>query len=284
MGVAPKSKYKNNKKKKNASYYDNVDENETFLMTQTVGSPRYMSPECAKKEPYNLKTDVYSYGLLFHQIVTLEKPYDDIDDDDHDTCVFYEHVRPVIPDELPKRTKQMLFRSWAPIIEFRPNMNQICSYLKEDRYDVIKSGTPPSLSTIVAKMEEEKSMNKKKTKSFSSSSSSSTILLLSPSMSYVASCKFASLSDCNVVKNNKTKKKNNNNSKIKNSSSSPKKNKRSIIPSTIRQMFGVGGGRNNNDQPPQQLQLEKKNLPQQNHSSGHFAPPVATRAANAKAA
>merc|ERR1712078_828915 len=125
-------------------------------------------------------------------------------------------------------------------------MNQICSYLKEDRYDVIKSGTPPSLSTIVAKMDEEKSMNKKKTKSSSSSSSSSsTILLLSPSMSYVASCKFASLSDCNVVKNNKTKKKNNNNSKIKNSSSSPKKNKRSIIPSTIRQMFGVGGGRNN---------------------------------------
>jgi hypothetical protein len=62
---------------------------------------------------------------------------------------------------------------------------------------------------------------------------------------------------------------------------------RSIIPSTIRQMFS---GRNNKEvgvepQPQQQLPpLDKKNLPQQNHSSGHFNPPIATRAANAKAA
>merc|ERR1711907_865785 len=40
------------------------------------------------EEPYNLKTDVYSYGLLFHQVLTMEKPFDDIDDEDHDSFVF----------------------------------------------------------------------------------------------------------------------------------------------------------------------------------------------------
>merc|ERR1712176_1568807 len=52
----------------------NAKEEETFLMTQKVGSPRYMSPECARREPYNLKADVYSYAVLAHQILTLQKP------------------------------------------------------------------------------------------------------------------------------------------------------------------------------------------------------------------
>merc|ERR1711937_156668 len=135
--------------------------------------------------------------------------------------------------------------------------------------------------------------------------------LVSPSMSYVSSCSFASFSDCNVVVkkkqqkiSNKNKEKKANNNKIMNTllnsvnnNNDNNKNKngnkvnigRSIIPSTIRQMFS---GRNNNKEsglvvavePQQQQQLpplDKKNLPQQNHSSGHFNPPIATRAANA---
>merc|ERR1712107_277498 len=206
--------------------------------------------------------------VLFHQVLTMEKPFDDIDDEDHDSFVFYNHVRPVIPEELPKRTKQMLLRSWAPIIEFRPNMNQICKSLKEDRSEIIQSGTPPSLSTVVAKLD---SVALPK---------SAVGDLLSPSMSYVSSCDLYALSDCNVVTHKKqqkisNKKKNNNNNKNKNNN---KVNTigRSMIPSTIRQMFG--------GKPQQQLPLDKKNLPLQNHSSGNLEPLIATRAANAKAA
>merc|ERR1712107_733665 len=223
--------------------------------------------------------------VLFHQVLTMEKPFDDIDDEDHDSFVFYNHVRPVIPEELPKRTKQMLLRSWAPIIEFRPNMNQICTSLKEDRSEIIRSSTPPSLSTVVAKLD---SVALPK---------SAVGDLLSPSMSYVSSCDFYALSDCNVVTHKKqqkisNKKKNNNkimntllNTVNNNNNNNNNKNKnnnkantigRSMIPSTFRQMFG---GR-----PQQQLPLDKKNLPLQNHSSGNLEPLVATRAANAKAA
>merc|ERR1712224_1008709 len=153
-------------------------------------------------------------------------------------------------------------------------------------------GTPPSLSTVVSKLE---SLELPKTTAGQ---------LVSPSMSYVSSCSFASFSDCNVVVkkkqqkiSNKNKEKKANNNKIMNTLLNSVKNSnkvnigRSIIPSTIRQMFS---GRNNNKESglvvavePQQQQLpplDKKNLPQQNHSSGHFNPPIATRAANAKAA
>merc|ERR1712177_188313 len=41
---------------------------ETFKMTKRVGSPRYMSPECALGFSYNAKVDVYAFGLLCHEI------------------------------------------------------------------------------------------------------------------------------------------------------------------------------------------------------------------------
>merc|ERR1712232_1056465 len=203
-------------------------ENETFHMSQKVGSPRYMSPECARKEPYNLKTDVYSYGLLFHQIVTLEKPYDDILADDHNKFVFYKHVRPYIPEELPKKTKQLLFQSWARTISMRPSMKIICQVLKEQRAKIVRFG------------------------SLSVSMPSSSLSTPPPpsSMSYVASCSFLSLSDCNVIKKT-TKKKNtlfdvniktnssssSSNNKNKNSSSSKNKTKpKGQFPSSIHQL------------------------------------------------
>merc|ERR1711865_684017 len=65
-------------------------------------------------------------------------------------------------------TQQMLFRSWAPILAFRPTCAKFCDLLKQDRTAIIQNGVP-------------------------SSSSGST------SMAYVSSCTFASVSDCNVV-------------------------------------------------------------------------------------
>merc|ERR1711966_435243 len=99
------------------------------------------------KEDYNLTTDVYSYGLLCHQILTLEKPYDDIHDDDHDEYVFHRHVRPHIPQALPVPTQHILFRSWAPILAFRPTCAKFCDLLKQDRTAIIQNGVPSSSSS-----------------------------------------------------------------------------------------------------------------------------------------
>jgi hypothetical protein len=147
-----------------------------------------MSPECARREQYNLKADVYSYGLLFHQIITLQKPYDDISDDDHDEYVFYKHVRPSIPDELPTTIKQLLSNSWSPIIFNRPTMSNMNIILKEERNEILRLGGGVTTTTTTMKS-----------------------MSLSPSavaaMSYVSSCSFSSISDCNVIVIEKKKKK-----------------------------------------------------------------------------
>merc|ERR1711977_528583 len=158
------------------------EENDDALyhMTHTVGSPRYMSPECAKSEPHNLKADVYSYGLLFHQILTLEKPYDDISDDDHNVLVFSEGIRPHICDlGLPKVVEEMLTNSFSPRIQDRPTMQIVCHTLAEERPNLVQLGiTANSTSSPVA---------------------------AAAATSYVTSCSFQSFSDHNPMIKKKMK-------------------------------------------------------------------------------
>lgn len=51
------------------------DDEKAFNLTAKVGSPRYMAPEVASGKPYNLKADIYSFGLLAYQILTLKTPW-----------------------------------------------------------------------------------------------------------------------------------------------------------------------------------------------------------------
>eukprot|EP00536_Pseudo-nitzschia_multiseries_P015638 jgi/Psemu1/247007/estExt_Genewise1.C_9250011 len=119
----------------------NKTENELFHMTQKVGSPRYMSPECARREPYNLKADVYSYALLTHQILTLQKPYDDISDAEHDELVFYRGIRPHVPVGLPSGTQNLLGSAWSDTVSKRPTMEVVRSVLAEQRSEILRMGT-----------------------------------------------------------------------------------------------------------------------------------------------
>merc|ERR1712176_1024033 len=119
----------------------NSNENETFLMTQKVGSPRYMSPEVANRAPYNMKADVYSYAVLTHQILTLQKPYDDISDESHDELVFRKGVRPFLPVGLPIHTKDILRKAWSHTISDRPNMEVIRQVMALERSELLRVGT-----------------------------------------------------------------------------------------------------------------------------------------------
>jgi len=126
-----------------------LNKDETFLMTQRVGSPRYMSPECARREPYNLKADVYSYALLTHQILTLEKPYDDILDEDHDELVFYKGVRPHVPIGLPPKTKELLRSAWSHSIMERPTMETVRQIISEEYSEILRLGTIERSSSFI---------------------------------------------------------------------------------------------------------------------------------------
>jgi hypothetical protein len=62
-----------------------------------------MRPECGRGEPYNLKSGVYTFGLLCHEVYSMCKRYDDLDEskDAHDLLIFFLAARPRLPEHRP---------------------------------------------------------------------------------------------------------------------------------------------------------------------------------------
>ena len=46
-----------------------------YNLTANTGSLRYMAPEVALGEPYDLRADTYSFSVVFWQICSLTVPY-----------------------------------------------------------------------------------------------------------------------------------------------------------------------------------------------------------------
>jgi serine/threonine protein kinase len=100
------------------------NENDTFQLTKRVGSLRYMSPECARGEDYNAKAEVYTFALLLHELISLQKPYENIPADLHDELIFYQGARPPIPEMWPVEFANLLEDSWSDIISNRPTISK----------------------------------------------------------------------------------------------------------------------------------------------------------------
>ena len=66
----------------------------TFKLTSATGSRRYMSPEVALRQPYNEKTDVYSFGMVLYQVSALVVPFYGLAMTSHEEIVVREGLRP----------------------------------------------------------------------------------------------------------------------------------------------------------------------------------------------
>lgn len=53
-------------------------EGDLYKCTKMTGTRRWMAPEVFLGQPYGLKADVYSFGLMFWYVVALELPFGDI--------------------------------------------------------------------------------------------------------------------------------------------------------------------------------------------------------------
>jgi serine/threonine protein kinase len=108
------------------------DSNATFKLTRRVGSPRYMSPECARGDQYNAKADVYTFGVLCYELMSLVKPYSDMSSEQHDALVFWEGVRPQCPTNWPIEIRSLLCSCWSEDLQFRPTMKEAQAILQKE--------------------------------------------------------------------------------------------------------------------------------------------------------
>ena len=108
-----------------------------------TGSLRYMAPEVALGKPYNLKADVFSFGILLWEILSLQKPFLGYNARIHKKIVLEHGVRPEINPKWSKNIKSLLFESWQEEINKRPHFEDISEILNNELYNKegINSGT-----------------------------------------------------------------------------------------------------------------------------------------------
>jgi len=91
------------------------------VMTQSgvsLGTPRYMSPEQVRGKLVDARSDLYSLGVLFYEMLTGQLPYTA----DDSFALAFKHVTEPIPDLPPK------------LVVFQPVLNSLLAKDPEERY------------------------------------------------------------------------------------------------------------------------------------------------------
>lgn len=116
----------------------------TYRLTGMTGSLRYMAPEVALKKSYNFSADTYSFGILLHQIISMETPYRGFNIQLHRDLVIGRGVRPTIPDKWPDAWASLVRRCWSKDLFERPRLGRVLDELRSNVY-VLQGGQDPAL-------------------------------------------------------------------------------------------------------------------------------------------
>ena len=107
-----------------------LDTSTPFEMSGKVGTLRYMSPEIALSQSYNLSADVYSLAMVSYEMLSLQKPFEGWTRDMHTAFVCTQGLRPDTSNCLigiPFGMRILLEQSWHTNPSVRPTMSGILS-------------------------------------------------------------------------------------------------------------------------------------------------------------
>lgn len=123
---------------------ETLSQSMSFPSVQLVGSFYWKAPELLSNHQRHTKqSDIYSLGMVFWELATGQKPWDECADE---TTVFVKvkmGERPTIPDDVPENYKHLIEDAWNHCPEKRPScfqiMQQICQLnATNDKVDVRK--------------------------------------------------------------------------------------------------------------------------------------------------
>jgi len=116
----------------------NLHPGETFKHTAYTGALRFMAPEVAKEENYNLSADAYSFAIMLWHLLALEVPYDKYRD--RETFVqqiIYNGKRPKIKKHWSKSFQSALKNGFSEDFRLRPTMTQYVELLECEYHDLL---------------------------------------------------------------------------------------------------------------------------------------------------
>lgn len=135
-------------------------ESGAYMLTGNTGSLRYMAPEVARNEPYNLRVDAYSFSILFWQICSLQTPYAGFSTKQHAEQVVAGGRRPKPDYSWPGSWSDLMVQSWHADPTQRPDFSTISSFLREqvEELEAHEGEVPSRTKEIKAKKKKKKQL------------------------------------------------------------------------------------------------------------------------------
>ena len=96
-----------------------------YHLTGQTGSLRYMAPEIAMEMPYNESCDVYSWGILYWQVCSLQTPFSKYNARAHAERVVHGGQRPVPEKSWPRPWRELMEECWRAVAGLRPTMQEV---------------------------------------------------------------------------------------------------------------------------------------------------------------
>jgi len=110
----------------------------TFNLSHMMGMLHYMAPKVyVRGTPYNTSCDTYSFAILLWQMLVLERPFDDLDDEETFVQeVFVKNTRPTLNRKQIRSLEchELLCQAWDPNPRNRPSMEDIGQVLRKVTY------------------------------------------------------------------------------------------------------------------------------------------------------
>jgi serine/threonine protein kinase len=115
------------------------NQTEVIMMTGETGSYRFMAPEVFRHEEYNESVDVYSYSMIFYQILLGVAPWNAFSGLEAVTKASIDGDRPLIPRNVDGRLSTILRRCWDENPRARPDFEEIINWLNTYSTDEFKT-------------------------------------------------------------------------------------------------------------------------------------------------
>ncbi|KAI0498951.1 hypothetical protein KFK09_019849 [Dendrobium nobile] len=110
----------------------------TFISSKSAaGTPEWMAPEFLRGEPTNEKSDVFSFGVILWELLTMQQPWKGLSPVQVVGAVAFQNRRLTIPQDMSPPLAALVESCWADDPRQRPTFSSIVETLKK----LLKSST-----------------------------------------------------------------------------------------------------------------------------------------------